>query len=259
MDELIEKFVSKKLRKKGDEYQLSANSILSGKGFGKMSKLASRLYQTMKAINPRLIRSEAYQQLVRILVAIRQGNLSLLEEGKSGYTYAHLLNGFRLNNQKGWDSLLPWSPLLSFDIADKVINVILPTDKKWMFKKFPDQAVQVGVTCYVVVADLEDQDKMPYQVATKTAIFNIFEESEERKVRKALELFPDSLILVLGTAQYYLTDKTGKNSSPSNNKSYYVTDILQTYHVQDGQVLKDYKVSKKIDFPKPIIGDIDWE
>lgn len=63
----------------------------------------------------------------------------------------------------------------------------------------------------------------------------------------------------MSTVQYYLTDKTGKNSSPSNSKSYYVTDILLTYHVQNGQVLKDYIVSKKIDFPEPVIGDIDWE
>ncbi len=93
MKELFKEVIAKKLRKRGADYQLSANSVLSGTGFGDMSKLASRLYRAMQAINPWLTWGEVYRRLLRILVTIRTKNLNMLKEGKIGYTHVHLLNG----------------------------------------------------------------------------------------------------------------------------------------------------------------------
>ncbi|GEM_PF-721490 len=261
MKELFKEVIAKKLRKRGADYQLSANSVLSGTGFGDMSKLASRLYRAMQAINPWLTWGEVYRRLLRILVTIRTKNLNMLKEGKIGYTHVHLLNGFRLSKRIGWDSLLAWNPIISLDIPDRQVHITLPEDKKGRLRKFPERSVQLGITFYVVVADLENPSKVLYQRGTKTALISPEEDPREQKVKIPLEFYPKSLILVIGTAQYHLGNTINKDIIASNHSLDYATDILQTFHVQDDQLLMEYKEKepKKMIFPEPIVGDIEWE
>ena len=243
MDHLINKFISKKLRKKGENYLLSENSKSTAHTFGQLSSIASKIYQYLIAISPRLRDGGVFNGLVALLRQMRNNDQTLSEEEAAIYTHANMLAGFSLNKRASWDTLLPWRPQFDFD-ADQQVQVSLPLQKNWTLKNFPVRLSRIEITFHIIVINLEQPKEKETTVHTK-ALF-VHPHDKDRSLRTILKpvLFTESLILVIGVARYHLFDTDGTRNSVSGSALYNATDIMQTFHVRDGRLLKDAPISR---------------
>lgn len=243
MDHLINKFISKKLRKKGENYLLSENSKATAHTFGQLSSIASKIYQYLIAVSPRLRDGDVFNRLVALLRQMRNNDQTLSEEEAAIYTHANMLAGFSLNKRASWDTLLPWRPQFDFD-ADQQVQISLPLQKNWILKSFPVRLSRIEITFHIIAINLEQPKEKETVVYTK-ALF-VHPHDEDRSLRTTLKpvLFTESLVLVIGVARYHLFGTDGNRNGVSGRSFYNATDIMQAFHIRDGRLLKDAPIAR---------------
>src|SRR5690606_16865939 len=70
---------------------------------------------------------------------------------------------------------------------------------------------------------------------------------------------PNSLIIVLGTVQFYLSENGGTLDFSSLHNQHVATDIMQVFHVKEGIVLKNKEQGKYVPPTPPERDGTDWE
>ncbi|WP_146113732.1 hypothetical protein [Sphingobacterium gobiense] len=261
MDELINRFISKKLRKKGQDYQLSENSRVTAQDFGRLSTIASKIYQYLVAISPRLKAGSAFNELVALLREMRNGDQTLSQEEAKSVTNINVLEGFSLNKRASWATVLPWHPQFSFDMVRQEIKVTLPENKSWTLQSFPERLSRIGITFHLIVINQTDPKEKGATAHTTMVFENPTKEGKSLTTAMRPDLFTDSLIIVIGKVQYYLFNTQATKDGPSEHNRYNATDIMATFHVRNGTLLKNRHVAQK-PFPLPRFdpsGGSEWE
>ncbi|PRD48833.1 hypothetical protein [Sphingobacterium haloxyli] len=250
MDDLINKFISKKLRKKGQDYQLSENSRVTAQDFGQLSTIASKIYQHLTTLSPRLKAGSTFNELVALLREMRNRDQTLSNEAVDEYTHINILEGFPLNKRASWNTILPWRPQISFDIDRLEVKVTLPQQKNWTLQSYPPRLSRIGMTFHLIVINRTDPKEKAATAHTTMVFENPPKEGKSLTTAMRPDLFKDSLIIVIGKAQYYLFNMQATKDGPSEHNRYNATDIMATFHVRNGTLLKNKPVAHK-PFPLP--------
>lgn len=242
MDELINRFISKKLRKKGQDYALSENSRATAQDFGQLSTIASKIYRYLAAISPRLKAGSTFNELVALLRFMRNRDRTLNDEEASSFTNVNVLQGFSLNKRAPWSTVLPWRPQFSFDVERREVKITLPQNKNWTLQRFPERLSRIGITFHVIVIDGSNPAEKGDTTHTTTVFVHPGEEGKSLNTTMRPTLFADSLIIVIGKVQYYLFNAQETKEGPSEHNRYNATDIMATFHVRNSKLLKDNPV-----------------
>ncbi|TYP95825.1 hypothetical protein BC792_10921 [Sphingobacterium allocomposti] len=257
MDRIIEKYIRKKYRKRGDNYKLSEGSKVAAQEFSLSSKMAAQIYRAWKEILPKPVEASHYQKLVSLLRRIRDNNKKLLAEGADGFSYANMLLGLSLNERASWTTLLPWTPDIAFKQTEIIVE--LPSDKRWSLARIPYRVTRIAVTFDVLTVEFGKGEEPLHRMKTKTLFIIPNSEQKSERTSIPISLFPNSLIIVLGTVQFYLSENGGTLDFSSLHNQHVATDIMQVFHVKEGIVLKNKEQGKYVPPTPPERDGTDWE
>lgn len=244
MEELFNKYIAKKFRKRGDEYHLSEDSKRSSGTFGHSNKLASKIYQQFKIIADKLMKREIYQKLLNQLTEIKTQSTDETENKEQYATYTKL-RGFRLNTSRSWNSLLPWIPQIELKLHVGHICIALPDDKNWKLKSFPERLSRIAIKFHVIVVSLTDglhTECFP----TDTAFMVPHKPTKFHTVDIAVELPDECVLLVIGCTQYYLWETDENTDFASGNKTHIAADVLQVFQIRDGLLLPEKAIEQSM-------------
>ncbi|GGH08100.1 hypothetical protein FAZ19_02900 [Sphingobacterium alkalisoli] len=242
MEEFFKRYIAKKLHKKGEEYKLSENSKRSSNRFGESNTLTSKIYQAFKLVAGKLVKREMYNRLLKHLVEIKHLEAQLLKS-ETQYTVFTELRNFRLSSTRSWRSLLPWVPEIKLNLPQAHVDITLPDNKSWDLKSFPERLSRIGITFYVIGVSLDDL--IAEQFFTETAFMVPHKPINFQRVKIMVKIPDECVLFVIGFVQYYLWDTSGSTDFSSNNKAHMAADIMQVFHVKNGELLCE-KVSERV-------------
>jgi len=220
------------------KYQLTDNSKSAGNDFGYANSSSSKIYEALKNVFKNTPDSKCYRRLLKTVRAIVNSDHTNPVGAKViGSGDVALLNGFRLNERRFFESMLGWSPAVTIDIAQNRIEILIPPDTGLEFPNWPDRASQTECRFYALLFGKE------HRMLAASGTEGLFlKKNEKRKMIKANLMFDhleDGLLLIFGYAQYhlYLKNTTNQSDFASNNRLHFAADILKAVYIQGGQVV----------------------
>lgn len=262
MDGLFDKHILKKLRKKGEDYPLHENSRLTAEQFGVLNKFTSKWYQALKGVNSWLTQYPTYKDLFTRIKEVYTYQQKLTDNEAKQYTYAHRLKGLELNQRRSWGALVCWNPIFEWECEGDKVKIKLPADRNWKGQAFPPKFSRLGITFHVLVVNYEDETESVRLHYTKTiSIHPDDEQIKSLRTTVPVQLFPNSLVAIMGTAQYYLFDTEQPQERPSFHNQHHACKLLEVFHVKDGNLLKNRDIPSVISkTPSPETDSgTDWE
>lgn len=259
MEELVKAVVSKKLRIKGNAYNLSENSGKAGIDFGYASKTASRLNKLCKAIVPSRNRGLYQQLLGKIITLVRADEIHELGQLRIGYGNIQTLKNFQFNERRSWGGYVPWETEVVCDLDESVVKISIPKDKNWSRERYDDRVYKLQVQYHLVKLPFELDEEVA-TLHTKELIFTPGENGSSKTAKLSIAGWDNCLLLLIGKVDTYLWRLNRQEGySLSGNRSYRPAAILEVFGLRDGQLLVDRVIEKEENTQLPPEDGADWE
>lgn len=253
---------SKKERKRGDAYELSENSKLTGLDFTYNCNLASRLYQILKSILRVACERSTYLRLQNVLYeAVRNDREHDLGSLRLGYGSVIPLKGFRYSKRVSWNNFFMNHPVVHFDEAQQQVQVQLHLVGIRKFELIHERLVKIDIKIYCVVIKLDDRNTIFYH-SSKTLELRKEDHKVNRGITFALEDCKDAVILCLATVRCWLTTPDGREEFMSNGGTLMTGEIFDALLIRGGKhtIFTEEKSDK---LPPPILpshdDEVDWD
>lgn len=239
MERIIHKIVSRKLRKRGSDYPLSKNSTDANKDFGYANKISSLIFQFGKRSWPAIGDQTVYRRLVKEVVALlRLDEVNPLGELKLGNENVSSLVGFRWNKKRSFSSLIPWTAMIEFDADQYEIEIVVPENKKWEFKKYDERLSAYRIQYHVMRVPYELGEE-PAILSSKVLTLSPGVLSDAKKTKFEVRGWDNCLLIVVGSVRCEFHEATGDCVYLSNNASFMAADIMSVFRLKDGLLMLD--------------------
>lgn len=249
-------------RKRGDAYDLSENSELTGLDFTYNCKLASRLYQILKSIQPRACGRSTYIRLQNVLYkAVRNDREHDLGSLRLGYGSVLPLKGFRYSKRVSWSNFFMNHPMVHFDEAQQQVRVQLHLAGLRKFNTIHERLVKIDIKIYCVVVQLDDRNTL-FHHSSKTLELRKGDHKVDRRITFTLKDCRDAVILCLATVRCWLASPDGKDEFMSNSSTLMAGEVFDALLIRGGKftVFPEEKSDK---LPPSILpsddDEVDWD
>lgn len=236
-------------------HNLSNNSKSAGKDFAYANRLTALIYNTLKDILQEQVDRDCYKRLLTTIRQVLQTDTtSKVGNKKVEKGNLSLLNNFKLNNRRYFDSLMLWKPSITFSNESKKAIVRLPHNNLNILHNKPDRLSRTRLQFFAITMHFPEMTIK----AVKTSPLYITQDSTDTALNASFSYdgANNSLLLVVGTCQYYLYEKNSKTDFPSSNRLYYAADIFEAVPIVKNAVIhykhqeKENKIIKKTDIPE---------
>jgi len=150
-----------------------------------------------------------------------------------------------------WDTLVDWEPHINWEGEQSSIQIIIPEHRELRIQNLPPRFSRVGITFHVFVGDYTNMSEEIRIYPAKTIFVKPQEKHKRLQTRLLIELFEDSLIAIVGTAQYFSFNGQDGSDSASFNKQHYASNIIECLHIRRGRLLASGE--KPIDRLVPLV------
>ncbi|WP_270089250.1 hypothetical protein [Sphingobacterium sp. SYP-B4668] len=241
-------------------HRLSNNSKSTGHDFGYANRISSKVHAMFKHIFKQMPDARCYKRLVKTVISIMNSDYTnpigkkAMENGNIS-----LLNGFRLNDRRFFESIAGWEPTLHIDVAQKQIEILVPKNTNWEFPNAPQRMSHIVQQFHVVIFENKFDEYIVVQ--TEPLFLKKSVQRDIRKVKFKLNRLNDCLVIILGRAQYHLYEKQGTMDFASHNRLHFGIDILKAIWIkEDKEVLYVTPQIKTPIFPsREDSQDVKWE
>jgi hypothetical protein len=245
MNELIESIVNRKLRKKGKDYQLHENSARSGSDFAYANSITKRIYGVSKNLVELLRSQSIYRRLQRIVMkALREDEINPLGKLRLGNGNSGVFKGFSFNENRSWDGLVRWLPIITYDEAQNTVSFNIPAQSDSSLQSLPKPISKAEVKFYTLSLPFELDEEYALS-ATKILTLKPNQGQISRVTNLPLSKMDNCLILIFGIVRCHLWESSGNTDFLSGNKDYLVSDIVEVFRIKDGRLIEDKAVSKR--------------
>ncbi|TWI15945.1 hypothetical protein [Sphingobacterium siyangense] len=248
-------------RKKGEGYKVSEFSQSAGDDFARNNILASRLYKTLKPIQPFACTRSTYTRLqVALYKAVRNDQIHDLGSLKLGYGDVSPLRGFRFSLKTSLGRFFVNKPVAYYNEDENKVEIRSSLKSILKFESIHERLAKLVIKKYCILIQLDEPNAITV-MSSKDLDLKQGHSLEDRSVFFPLKDNINVLVLCLSTVRCWLKTPDEAEQFLSNDTTLMTAEVIDVILIRDGKCMffPEKEANKMLPPIQPSDDELDWE